>query len=82
MNRKEFFEALTGGATIAGLPPVKSAEVLRVTKDDIVVIKTQRRVTDEQLARLKAMAESYYPDIRWMVIDGEALDIEVIRKED
>lgn len=80
-DRREFIQNLIGG-TIAGLPAVKSAEVLRLTPKDILVLTCDQHISYEQARRLKELLKRELPPYQKCLVLGKGLDIKVIRESE
>lgn len=62
------------------LPAVDEVKILRLQPGDTIVCRTERRLTDEEFAKIGENLKRCFPDSRVAVLDGGAT-IEVLRAE-
>lgn len=58
--------------------PVAAVQVLRPQPGDIIVLRTEDRISPDTYARLKASAETAFPDMKVVLLDGR-VSMEVVR---
>lgn len=78
LGRRGFFAALCGGAVVPELEAVKSAEILRLEKGDVIVLKSREPLNDEMAARIKQAMKRIVPRNEVVVLD-ESIEISVIK---
>jgi hypothetical protein len=58
---------------------IDSVKVLSLSPSDYLVVKSNKRLWNEQVIQLKESLQRMFPEQKIMILDG-GLDIEVVRK--
>lgn len=77
MTKRGFLRSLTAG-TLAGIPAVKSVEVLNVKPRDTLVLSFPGALTQDDAERLREAVKQKFPHNEVIVL-SEGLDLKVIR---